>query len=196
MLPAPGAYNVFTAIDKDLHKFKRKILNQGFADSSVRSFEPTILNHIDIFVQKLNDLASRSSDGWSSPVNMTECCRHLGYDVMGDFGFGQSFKLQTSTTNHFLIKAVEATSLKAGVYVQYPRLAKLKLERFLARRAAQMRDKYLELMATLVKSRLASGKKSQQDLFSWVIDAQDPDTGKGFSQSELWAESRFLLIAG
>lgn len=197
MLPVPGAYNIFTAIDKDLHKFKRKVLSQGFADSSVRSFEPTILTHIDIFVQWLKDASIQSGEfGWSTPVNMTERCRFLGYDVMGEFGFGQSFELQSSPKNHFLIDAVEATGLKAGIYVQYPRLAALKLETFLARRTAKMREKYLELMANLVKSRLAAEKGSQQDLFSWVVDAKDPETGKGFSESELWAESRFLLIAG
>ncbi|KAF7959196.1 hypothetical protein EAE96_002711 [Botrytis aclada] len=197
MLPAPGAYNVFTAIDKDLHKFKRKVLSQGFADSSMRSFEPTILNHIDIFVQYLKDSAAKSgSDGWSAPVNMTKRCRYLGYDVMGEFGFGQSFELQKNSKNDFLIKAVEATSMKAGVYVQYPRLTTLKLETILARRTTKMRERYLELMAGLVRTRLASGKGSHQDLFSFVIDAKDPDTGKGFSENELWAESRFLLIAG
>jgi cytochrome P450 len=104
MLPAPGAYNVFTAIDKDLHKFKRKVLGQGFADSSVRFFEPTILRHIDIFVQKLGNACDQSMKGiWSTPVNMTQRCRHLGYDVMGEFGFGQSFELQKNQKNISLL---------------------------------------------------------------------------------------------
>ena len=177
MIPAPGAYNVFTAIDKDLHKFKRKVLGQGFADSSVRFFEPTILRHIDIFIRNLTNASDRSINStWSAPINMTQRCRHLGYDVMGEFGFGQSFQLQTSQKNHFLIDAVEATSLKAGVYVQYPRLRSLNLEKLLARRSAKMRERYLELMSRLVKHRLASDKDSHQDLFSWVVDAKDPET--------------------
>lgn len=116
--------------------------------------------------------------------------------VIGEFGFGQSFELQSKSTNHFLMEAVEATGKKAGVYVQYPRLQKLGLERFLARKTVYMREKYLALMAKLVKSRLAAEKDSQNDLFSFVVDAKDPETGNGFSESELWAESRFLLIAG
>ncbi|PQE20485.1 benzoate 4-monooxygenase cytochrome P450 protein [Rutstroemia sp. NJR-2017a BBW] len=113
-----------------------------------------------------------------------------------EFGFGQSFELQKSSKNDFLIQAVEATSLKAGVIVQYPNLANLKPEKILARRTAKMRERYLELMAGLVRDRLASEKSSHHDLFSFVVDAKDPETGKGFSESELWAESRFLLIAG
>ncbi|KAK6613769.1 cytochrome P450 3A31 [Botrytis cinerea] len=58
-----------------------------------------------------------------------------------------------------------------------------------------MRERYLELMAGLVRARIALGKGPHQDLFSFVVDAKDPGTGKGFSENELWAESRFLLIA-
>ena len=59
-----------------------------------------------------------------------------------------------------------------------------------------MRERYLELMAGLVRARIALGKGPHQDLFSFVVDAKDPGTGKEFSENELWAESRFLLIAG
>lgn len=138
-------------------------------------------------------------DGWSVPVNMTDRSRHLQYDVMGEFGFGQSFQLQTKTDNHFLIDAVTATSHKAGVIVQWPELKYLQylqLDKVFYRKGLWMREKYLQLMARLVKDRLSTEKDSQNDLFSFLIDAKDPETGKGFTESELWAESRFLLIAG
>ncbi|KAA6414706.1 MAG: benzoate 4-monooxygenase cytochrome P450 [Lasallia pustulata] len=32
MIPAPGAYNISTAVDKGIHKHKRKVLSQGFSD--------------------------------------------------------------------------------------------------------------------------------------------------------------------
>ena len=198
MIPAPGAFNVFTAVDKDIHRFKRKVLNQGFSDQTIRVFEPTMLHHIDIFVRKLMKAPNYNdeTDGWSPPYNMTACCRHLQYDVMGEFGFGQSFELQTKTDNHFLIDAVTATTHKAGVYVQYPKLQYLQLDKLLYRRGLWMREKYLQLMGRLVRERLSAEKDSQNDLFSFLVDAKDPETGKGFTESELWAESRFLLIAG
>lgn len=200
MIPAPGAFNIFTAVDKNIHRFKRKVLNQGFSDQAIKRFEPTLLHHIDLFVRKLmtpsyND-SSHDGDGWSPPVNMTDCCRNLQYDVMGEFGFGQSFQLQTKPDNHFLIDAVTATSHKAGVYVQYPKLQYLQLDKLLYRKGLWMREKYLQLMARLVKERLSAEKDSQNDLFSFLVDAKDPETGRGFTESELWAESRFLLIAG
>lgn len=82
------------------------------------------------------------------------------------------------------------------MYVHYPALAKLQLEEMFARRTVRMREKYLKLMSYLVKSRLESDKDLHNDLFSFLVDAKDPETGDGFTESEPWAESRFLLIGG
>lgn len=194
MAPTPGAYNIFTAIDKTIHRHKRRVLSQGFSDQSLRAFEPTILKEIDIFVKKFSTTQA-DQEGWSAPTDMTKCCRHIGYDIMGDFGFGQSFELQEKTENHFLMDAVVATSRKAAVILHYPALAKLHLEKVLGRRTIRMREKYLDLMSRLVKSRLKADKV-YHDLFSFLVGAKDPETGEGFTESELWAESRFLLIAG
>ncbi|KAI4148241.1 MAG: hypothetical protein LQ340_005167 [Diploschistes diacapsis] len=132
MVPEPGAYNIFTAVDKSLHRHKRRVLGRGFSDQCIRSFEPTIFEHIDIFI--------------------------LVYDIMGEFGFGQSFQLQREETNRFLIDAVTATSRKAGVYVQYPALAKLRLKKLFYRKGLQMREKCLNLMGSLVRPRMAAEK--------------------------------------
>lgn len=198
MVPSPGAYNIFTAVDKGIHRHKRKVLSQSFSDHCIREFEPTILEHVDVFLRRL--MASTDPDTvdgkWSTVVNMTHYCRHIGYDIMGEFGFGQSFKLQTSSENQFLIEAVIATIRKAGVYVVYPGLQKLRLELLFYIRGMRMREKYLSLMSKMVRSRVNAGKSAQNDMFSYLVDAKDPDTGVGFTEEELWAESRFLLIAG
>lgn len=194
MAPSPGVYNVFSAVDKSVHRHKRKVISQGLSDQSLRAFEPMALKEVDIFVEKL--LKTTADQVWSAPIDMTQCCKYIGYNIMGLFGFGQSFNLQEKTDNHFLMDAVLATSKKAAVHIHYPALAKLQLEKLLARKTMEMRDKYLKLMAYLVKSRLEAGKNAHNDLFSFLIDAKDPETGEGFTKSELWTESRFLLIAG
>lgn len=198
MVTKPGVYNIHTAIDKSIHRHKRKVISQGLSDQCMRSFEPTILDHIDIFLKGL--IHSQGVDGgsneWSTPINMTDRCKHLGYDIMGEFGFGRSFETQIKPDNHFLIDAVIATSHRSGVYGQYPALAKFKLEKLLYPKTAWMREKYLELMTDLVTARLSADKNSRPDLFSFLADAKDPETGQGFSEPELWSESRFLLIAG
>jgi hypothetical protein len=48
----------------------------------------------------------------------------MAYDIMGEFGFGQTFGLQTSDRNQFIIDAIQFTVARAGVYVQYLQLQK------------------------------------------------------------------------
>ncbi|GME32785.1 cytochrome P450 [Neofusicoccum parvum] len=191
MLPSPGAYNTLTSVDRSMHRRKRKVMSQGLTDQCIRRFEPTMLRHVDTFIAQL--CRSAPLGEWSAEVfDMTECCRHLSYDIMGEFGFGQSFRLQTSADNLFLVDAVNAVMRKTGVYVQWPALQKLRLETLFAQRGRQMREQYARLMTDLVRSRLAAGQTdSQHDLFSFLANREG-----GFSADELWAESRFLLIAG
>ena len=37
-------------------------------------------------------------------------------DVMGDFGFGKSFDMQTSEENRFLLKATDGATVVTGMY--------------------------------------------------------------------------------
>ena len=195
---APGVYNILDAIDKSIHRRKRKVIGQALSDQNMRSFEPTILTHIDIFVKGLIQSTSydEGNNDWSSSINMTDCCKYLGFDIMGQLGFGQSFELQTKPDNRFLIEAVTAASHRSGVYLQYPELARLKLEKVLYPRVARMRQKFAQLITYLIKTRLQADESSQRDLFSFMADAKDPETGQGFSEQELWSESRVIVLAG
>ena len=195
---APGVCNIHNAIDKSVHKRKRRVIGQGLSDQCMRSFEPTILSHVDIFVRKLmtSSNGDELNNNWSKPVNMTHCAKHLGFDIMGNFGFGQSFEMQSKVDNHFLIDAVTATNYRSGVYFQFPSMAKYKLEKLLSPNVAAMRKKYGQLMNDLVRTRAMTDKHSRRDLLSFIDDAQDSGTGEGFTETELWSESRFLLVAG
>ncbi|OSS44299.1 hypothetical protein B5807_11133 [Epicoccum nigrum] len=197
MVPAPGAWNTFTAVDREYARFRRRILGHGFADHRIREFEPLILHHAKMFVKRLlSSPDPESVGGWSNIWNMTENCRHMAYDIMGEFGFGQTFGLQTSDKNHFIIDAIHVAVARAGVYVQYPALQKWGLDKIFYISAWKMRTKFFELMGRMVHERVSEGKHAKKDLFSFVIDVKDPETGRSLTETELAAESRFLLIAG
>lgn len=128
---------------------------------------------------------------------MTDATNYLAYDTMGKFGFGRSFEMQLEEHNRFLIDCVKAVTFRAGIYTIYPKLASLKLEKLLSKRVASMYKKYLELMSDLVRSRLTIGfKTDEHDLFSFLITAKDGETGQICTETELWRESRMLLVAG
>ena len=115
---------------------------------------------------------------------------------MGEFGFGQDFQMQTKTEHRFLVDAIAASNVRTSVYAQFPRLADLKLEKILYPKGTQMRERFLKLTLDMATSRLAAGKNSKEDLFSFVVDAKDPESGHGFSMQELWSEAKFLIVAG
>jgi cytochrome P450 len=197
LVPGPGQYNIFTVIDSTAHRHKSKMLSQAFSDRTMKEFEPTMLHHIDIFVKNLMSCCDETGSTWSIPINMTNRSGYLQYDVMGKFGFGSSFDMQTKSDNHFLMDAVEAICLRGGIFSQYPKLARLPIDKVMAfSKITEMRAKYSNLVTRLVKARVAAPKNSQPDIFKFLIDATNPETGKGFTEAELWAESRFLLIAG
>jgi len=197
MVPAPGAWNTFTAIDQEYARFRRRMLGHGFADHRIREFEPIILHHAKMFVKRLiSSPDSEAVGNWSTVWNMTKNCRHLTYDIMGEFGFGRTFGLQTCEDNHFLMDAIHVAVTRAGVYVQYPQLQQWNLDKIFYISARNLGAKFFELMARMVHERVSEAKHAKKDLFSFVIDVKDPETGRSLTETELAAESRFLLIAG
>ena len=115
---------------------------------------------------------------------------------MGEFGFGKAFDMLEKPDNHFIIDAIAASNIRTSIYCQFPALSKLKLEKILYPRGSVMRKKFLDLTREFAEQRVAETKDSKSDLFRFVVDAKDPETGEGFSMAELWAESKFLIVAG
>ncbi|KAL6808086.1 cytochrome P450 [Trichoderma afarasin] len=197
ILPAPGAWSVHTAIDKGMHGHKRRVISQGLSDECIKSFEATYLVHLRRFMNKiLGENTVVDSEGWTEAINMTPICNHFTFDVMGEFGFGKAFGMLDKPDNHFIIHAIAASNMRTSIYCQFPALSKLKLEKILYPRGSAMRKKFLDLTREFAEQRVSGGKESKNDLFRFVVDAKDPETGQGFSMAELWAESKFLIVAG
>lgn len=46
------------------------------------------------------------------------------------------------------------------------------------------------------KERAKLGRESKKDFFYYLLNAKDPETGKGLTTPELWGEANVLMIAG
>ncbi|KAL9619806.1 MAG: hypothetical protein Q9160_005642 [Pyrenula sp. 1 TL-2023] len=198
LTPAPGAFNLHTSIDRALHRHKRKVVGQAFTEQAIREFEPTIIDNVNIFIDEISKapkLSSPASD-WSVPLDMSLLCRYLSIDIMGSLGFGQSFSLLSSDKNRFIIQVMDAAGLLTGIYAQYPRIKYCGFGDLMDVLGGKMRARFGKLARDLTETRLSEGKKSKKDLFSFIIDAQDPENGQTFSLDELWAESRLMIVAG
>ena len=99
--------------------------------------------------------------------------------------------------NRFIIDALNGFSRIMGVYVQFPDLTKLHLEKLaqLIPGAGLMREKYNNFTENFVSSVLESRDPSQS-FFSRIINSTDEKVQRSFPEPELWAEGVFLMLAG
>lgn len=69
----------------------------------------------------------------------------MSYNIMGQFGFGQSFNMQTSPENHSVVETIDGIMLQKGALLQYSALYKLQLEKCFSRKlnATKLRYQYL-----------------------------------------------------
>ncbi|KAF2691331.1 cytochrome P450 monooxygenase-like protein [Lentithecium fluviatile CBS 122367] len=170
----PNTYNVFNCIPRSLHKIKRRMISKALSEQKLRKFEPILSQHIHIFLQQLLK-ASRARN----PVNMTDRCKRLGTDIIGRYGFGYELNMQTEEANDFVISGLLGVSYMSNVLIQwFPRVYALRM-------------KYYFLLKRMVKQRLAEGKDAKEDLFKYVMDAKDPETGTKFNLTKLVSEATF-----
>ncbi|ATZ54061.1 hypothetical protein BCIN_10g00830 [Botrytis cinerea B05.10] len=203
LVTTPGVHNVHNSVDFSIHKHKRRVISKGFSIPSLLAFEPTMINTVNLLIQNLAraSIKSKSQDNWSSPINMGTSFKHMSLDVMGEFGFGQSFNLQTSSDNHFLPEMIAGILTRGGVLLQCQAFRKIRIERFFNRKVHKAVRKYHSTVSKLVADRLKEDKNEKSDLFSFIFDAQYSIDGKHedietMTESELFTESGFLLAAG
>jgi cytochrome P450 len=187
----PGVYNLFNSIDNRLHRIKRRMIGKGLSEQKMRSFEPVMLKKIDVFLRNI-----RASVGSGEAVDMTDRCKRLGLDIIGQFGFGASLNLQINDKNSILLNGMMAAIYRSNVYLQTPFVKWLGVGLALLPSLYRLRTEYGGLLKELIVDRLAEERDAKEDLFSYVVDATDTETGTKMKLSELWSEATFFFPAG
>lgn len=182
-----GTPFIFNALDRNEHLRKRKIIGPALSDRSMRKFERTLAEQVDIFLQQLG--ASPPGE----PVNLTDQCRQLTMDAAVLLAFGSPVHLQTKDDHDFILKGISMANYRINCYMNFPFLQKLQLDYLFKR--SPMRVKWRDLVQNMIKSRLALDKHARDDLYSFVMG--DLEDGQGdIAHSELFAESLFFMSAG
>lgn len=70
------------------------------------------------------------------------------------------------------------------------------LGRFLFPTIARDRWRFIEHSRECANQRMKLDHGAKKDFFYYLLNAKDPETGKGFSTKELWGEANVLMIAG
>ncbi|KAF2449394.1 cytochrome P450 [Karstenula rhodostoma CBS 690.94] len=184
---SPAVYNLFNVVDKNLHRSRRRIVAQGLNERAFRHFEPVVQEQIEIYLQKI-----RLSSQTDRPVDMSEHCKMLTLDVSGELSFGRSFDLQTSTTYHWLPKALSTSNLRLNVYIQFPAIKYSGWEKLLLPVLLPKVRRFHKMVADMIQTRLAKDKNAKPDLFASISDYKDPETG-GDTVASLLAGLFFYL---
>jgi cytochrome P450 len=188
--PGLTTYNIFTAVDNDLHRARRQLIGQVLTEKSMRTFEPTMIEQVDIFIQNLQVESVKSK-----PVNISKKVRQLGINIAAILAFGYDLRLQTDDENQFIQTVLDSGTWASNVSLQYPLIRKLHLGILMMLPLFKLRENYLGLLETMINSRTALPNDAKHDLYSFVASAFASEAG-GLRKSDLWSEANLFLSAG
>jgi hypothetical protein len=109
----PKAVSVHSAIDKQQHARKRRVMSHAFSDQAIKSLEKYILANVRVGCELLGTRTGggvsekgRDNKGWNDEWNAAHWCEWLVFDIMGDLVFGKAFGMLESPVNRFATQLV------------------------------------------------------------------------------------------
>ncbi|KAK2612686.1 hypothetical protein QQS21_001303 [Conoideocrella luteorostrata] len=201
-----------TTIDVAEHTRKRKILNICFTEKLIRAASSFIINHVDRWNQLLLE-DSDSTTEWSSPIDFSLKVDALVFDIMGDLSLGKSFDIKEPGHNP-LREVPHCIAEYMKFYYPMCRSPFLKLLLWLKPRGVDRIfqhitppavQKYNEFIHSNTSDRIVLQREQsskpeterRQDMFYFLYEAKNPDTGlPAYTEDELRGESSLLIIAG
>lgn len=176
-----------------MHRAKRKLVGPVVTERSMRTFEPQMATQIDVFLRKLLETCQNNP---AAVINMTDRCKWLAMDIVGDLAFGYDLKLQTEETNRFLPPALMLVNWRMNCYIQFPFLRSLRLEPLFNAIAVHSGHDYFKKLLDMIQARVAIGAKAKHDLYSFLVDSVDDHTGRKLELGDIFSESITFVAAG
>ncbi|KAL4756724.1 cytochrome P450 [Aspergillus foveolatus] len=201
-LAIPGVYNTHNAIDKVVHGRKRRVLSQAFSDTALKGMEDVMLLHVRQLCSILGRErpSSQSGDKDGATFNMANWFGYLTYDVMGELCFGKSFDMLIDGAKRKMIHLVDRAAYRHYVCGLWMPLHRWHLDQIFIRRLTKDRWNFImesrQEANIRARERTSLGQDAKKDFFYYLLNARDPETGKGLATQELWGEANVLMIAG
>ncbi|KAL1797315.1 hypothetical protein ACET3X_003921 [Alternaria dauci] len=205
----PKAVSVHSAVDKMQHARKRRVMSHAFSDSAIKSLEKYILANVRVGCELLGrksnsnnwsaekSLSDEKDGGWNDAWNAAHWCEWLVFDIMGDLVFGKAFGMLESPVNRFATQLVGNAAHRHLICGTHLTIHNWHLDKLFFRKIAGQRAQYMQYSKGQAMERTKLGVDvDRKDFFYYLLNAKDPETGKGFSMDELWGESNLLIIAG
>ncbi|KAL8989744.1 MAG: hypothetical protein Q9177_001442 [Variospora cf. flavescens] len=194
--------NIFSTLDHGAAVRKRRICAPGFAERSLKSLEPFILANIDVFCDRMmtaetNGAYSFTGTDWSAPRDIAHWTNCLSFDIIGDICYGKSFETLTSTKNISTLQFINGVSKLMYVSAQMTWIIRCGLHYIAFLPYIRAWHKFVTVGTTITDQRMQTGLKTERrDVFQYLLEAKDPETGHGLSKQQIMDESNAFLIAG
>jgi cytochrome P450 len=185
--------SVLNALDIKIHSRFRRAMDPAFTEKAVRMQEPIILSHVQLFISKLDKLASSSND--DTIIDIIRWLSFVVFDQIGDLGFGEPFGCLESSEHHPWCSMI-FTSLRAATYRvtlrYYPALNWL-MSFAIPKSVVKMGMEHWNMSVDKINRRL-NLERDRPDLISMI--KRDDDEVNGISYPEMLATSSVLIVAG
>ncbi|KAH8165547.1 hypothetical protein CIB48_g2708 [Xylaria polymorpha] len=191
---ASQAPNTLTFSDKAQHTRRRRVISQAFSENSMRMFEPIIVSKIDRFCRTLRTHRDDNEE-WTSPLDMAHQFDYLVFDSLTAVAFGADYNTIEQSKFRYVLKVISETNIRLGVIMQASKLTFSRIDRKLFARSTMAGHEFVRFLRTLLKDRLQN-EKSHKDIFSFLQQCKDPETGEGLGTMELSTETATFLVAG
>ena len=197
-----NSISIFSAVDKDVHARKRRVMLHAFSEQAVHEIQPYILSVIRIWCATLGESLHRypesSEKEWTSPRDMSVWSAYVIFDALGELLLGESFNTTLRWDNRFFLNLMASSARFINITGQMPILGRLNLSTFVSRSHKERRAKQFAFLRFNLRKRLALGSdsKGRRDIIHYLQQARDPETGQGYSEAELMGETALLLGAG
>lgn len=184
---------LFYEIDPVEHAWQRKLVATGFNAAAMRDQEHVIHRYVDLFAQKIGELSAASN---GAGIEFVEAIMWLGFDVMSEITFSESFGAVEASKSHFWVSL-----LRDGAHASIlPALAKrMPFLRFVlpymfSKSAIENREKHYAYAKGVVRKRV---QKQEEDPAMETADVVGPVIASGkLDEASLVSLFQSLVIAG
>lgn len=186
---SPGSHNTWNALDRDMHRQKRRLIGPAVNERSMKAFEPVMIEQVNVFLKQI-------FVNQGQPIDMKSRCNYLGMDIVSLLSFGFDLQSQTDKKNRFLADNMAIGNRRLNTYMQIPTIAKYRLQTFLNLILHRTREKVLRLIETMIKSRMTEPQGAKHDFYSFVADTLKPEANGNIRVQDLWMEAILFIVAG
>ncbi|KAI9150349.1 benzoate 4-monooxygenase cytochrome p450 [Paramyrothecium foliicola] len=188
-LATTGKICVFNALDRNVHRTRRKLIGSAVTDRAMRQFEPDMAAQIDVFLKLLLETSLKSES-----VNISERIRLLGSDIVSLLAFGFPLNSQKDEKYRWLPSAITFGNGISNVKMQLPFLNSSAISILTNLLTHTELRKFYRLLDHMISTRLEKEKDAYTDLYAHVVDQLDETTY--VRMSDVWAEAMFFFPAG